>query len=142
MKEFDPILNVENSGLILDQGCWPSFHDAEMHNLNIWRGDVRPDDNVWIGPVVEASFELCALENPYFVDLKFHDCSSIIMEELICQNPVYDLTFRYEARGTYRNGTPLSPHILVRFVEAFGVVLSFTCFRIQVLGRRETEGHH
>ena len=81
MKDFDPIRDVENSQLILDQGCWPNYHDAEVHNLNIWRGDVRPDDNVWIGPVVDASFELCALKDSYIVVLKFHDCNSIRMEE-------------------------------------------------------------
>ncbi len=130
MKDFDPIKDVENSQLILDQGNWPNFHDAEVHNLNIWRGDVRLDDNVWIGPVVEASFELCALKEPYIVVLKFHDCNSIRMEEFNHQNAVYDLTFQYEARGTYRDGRPLPPHILVTFEEAFGVALSFTCFRI------------
>lgn len=139
MKDFDPIRDVENSQLILDHGVWPNFHDAEVHNLSIWRGDVRPDDNVWIGPVVEASFELCALKDPYIVVLKFHDCSAIRMEEFNHQNAVYDLTFRYEARGTYRDGTPLPPHILVRFEEAFGVALSFICFRVEAVERREIE---
>ena len=44
-------------------------------------GDVRPEDNVWIGPVIEASFELSALENPYMAVLKFHDCDAIRMED-------------------------------------------------------------
>lgn len=65
MKEFDPVNDVEDSQLVLDHEEWPNFHDAEVHNLNIWRGDVRPDDKVWIGPVIEASFELFALERPY-----------------------------------------------------------------------------
>lgn len=99
MKEFNPIEDVENGKLILDQGEWPNFHDAEVHNVNIWRGDIRPDDNVWIGPVIEATFELTALERPYIVVLKFHDCSTIRMDTFNHQNAVYDLTFRYEERG-------------------------------------------
>ncbi len=65
MEEFDPIKHIENSNLALDNGQWPTFHDAEVHNLNIWRGDVRPEDNVWIGPVVEASFALCNIHLLY-----------------------------------------------------------------------------
>ena len=140
MKEFNPVEVVENSQLILDDNNWPNFHDAEVHNLNIWRGDIRPEDNVWIGPVIKATFELCALKEPYLVTLKFHDCDSIRMEEFNHQNAVYDLAFRYEARGNYRDGSPLPPHIVVRFEQAFGVALSFTCFRIQVVARSET-GH-
>ena len=99
MTHFDPIRDIENSDIILDSGEWPNFHDAEVHNLNMWRGDVRPDDNVWIGPVIEASFELCALKNPYIAVLKFHDCDEIRMEEFNHQNAVYDLTFEYVSRG-------------------------------------------
>ena len=25
-------------------GEWPSFHDAEVIKLNLWRGDIRPGD--------------------------------------------------------------------------------------------------
>jgi len=137
MKKFDPIKDVEDSHLILDHGDWPNFHDAEVHYLNIWRGDVRPDDNVWIGPVIEASFELCALEKPYIAVLKFHDCDSIRMEEFNHQNAVYDLIFRFEARGTYTNGEPLPPNISVHFEQAFGVALSFNCFRVQAIEQSE-----
>ena len=129
--------DVEESRLILDHGEWPNFHDAEVRNLNIWRGDIRPEDNVWIGPVIEASFELCALQKPYIAVLKFHDCDSIRMEDFNHQNAVYDLRFNYEARGTYTNGEPLPPCISVGFEQAFGVALTFRCFRVQALERRE-----
>jgi len=139
MKRFDPLEEVLDSQLIVDHGEWPNFHDAEVHHLKIWRGDVRPDDNVWIGPVIEASFELCALKKPYMVVLKFHDCESIRLQEFNHQNAVYDLTFAFEARGTLTTGEPLVPYIVVNFEEAFGVALSFKCFRIQAIGRREIE---
>ena len=139
MKRFDPIETVEDSQSILDHGKWPNFHDAELHNLNIWRGDVRPDDNVCIGPVIEAIFELCALKNPYIVVLRFHDCDSIRMEEFNHQNAVYDLKFAFEARGFCKDGGPLTPHIAVSFEQAFGVALSFKCFRVQAVERREVD---
>jgi hypothetical protein len=137
MRRFDPLEDIENSQLILDHGEWPNFHDAEVHDLKMWRGDVRPDDNVWIGPAIEASFELCALKDPFIVVLKFHDCDSIRMKEFNHQNAVYDLTFRFEARGNYNNGSPSPPYVSVSFEEAFGVALSFKCLRVQVLERRE-----
>jgi hypothetical protein len=92
-----------------------------VHNLNIWRGDVRPDEDIWIGPIIEASFELCALEKPYIAILKFHDCESIRMEEFNHQNAVYDLKFKYEARGTYTDGEQLPlGHALVLIREQEG----------------------
>jgi hypothetical protein len=137
MVAFDPIKEVEASELILDNDEWPNFHDAEVHELNIWRGDVRPDDNVWIGPVIKASFELCAIKNPYIVILKFHDCESIELASFNQQNAVYDLSFSFEERGFLQDGKPMTPWICVRFEQAFGVRLSFKCFRIQAIERRE-----
>ena len=142
MRAFDPIAEVEDSRLILDGGEWPNFHDAEVHNLNIWRGDVRPNDNVWTGPVIEASFELCALQYPYIVVLKFHDCDGLRLEEFNHQNAVYDLTFEFEPRGRLADGRPLTPHIAVRFEQAFGLALSFKCFRVQAVERREKNLSH
>lgn len=136
MRAFDPIADVEESHLILDRGAWPNFHDAEVHHLNIWRGDVRPEANVWIGPVIETSFELCALQHPYIAVLKFHDCESIRMEAFNHQNAVYDLAFQFENRGTLNDGTPMPPFIVVRFEQAFGMALSFKCMRVQALERR------
>ena len=137
MTEFNPLKAVENSHLILDLGEWPNFHDAEVEYLNIWRGDIRPDENVWIGPIIEASFELCALKNPYIAILKFYDCESIRLKEFNHHNAAYDLKFNLEARGACVDGTPLTPYITVSFEQSFGVELSFKCFRVQALGRRE-----
>ena len=137
METFNPVIHIENSSLILDDSEWPNFHDAEVHNLNIWRGDVRPDDNVWIGPVIEVTFELCALKHPYIVTLKFHDCETIKLEEFNHQNAVYDLNFDFEARGTLTDGNPLTPYINVTFEQAFGMALTFKCFRIEAVERKE-----
>lgn len=133
MKEFDPIEDVEDSNFALDNGKWPNFHDAEIHNISIWRGDVRPDDNVWIGPVIELVLELCALKNPFMVVLRFYDCELIRLEDFNHQNAVYDLSFKFEERGTLTNGEPLTPYIAVNFEHAFGASLSFKCFRVQAI---------
>lgn len=137
MQEFNPIEDVEDSDLVLDSGEWPNFHDAEIHNLSIWRGDVQPDDDVWIGPVIELTLELCAVKNPYMVVLKFHDCESIKLEGFNHQNAVNDLSFKFEERGTQTNGESLAPYITVNFEQAFGASLSFKCFRVQAINYNE-----
>jgi len=137
MRSFDPLADILNSHLVLVDGLWPNFHDAEVHDLNIRRGDIRPGDNVWIGPVIEASFELCALREPFIAVLKFHDCDAVGLKDFNHQNAVYDLTFEFFPRGHYNDGSPLPPGIAVTFEQAFGAALSFTCARVEVLGRRE-----
>ena len=140
MREFDPVQDVDNSGLIVDNGGWPNFHDAEVHELKLWRGDVRPHDNVWIGPVMEVAFELCAIEHPYLVVLAFHDCEDIRLQAFDHQNALYDLAFAVEERGTCRDGTPLTPYICVTFRQAMGLELSFKCFRVRAVARTELPG--
>ena len=139
MNKFNPLKQVENCELILDGKEWPNFHDAEIHALNIRRGDVRPDQNVWIGPIVEITFELCALRNPYIVTLKFHDCEQIQMKDFNRQSALYDLNLTFEGRGALNNGEPMTPYIVVRFEQAFDAELSFKCFKIEAIGRRDID---
>ena len=136
MEAFDPLTTVENCQLILDQGKWPNFHDAEVHNLNIWRGDVRPHDDVWIGPMIEITFELCALKNPFIAVLKFYDCEAISLQEYNQKNAIYDLRFEYQSRGELLDGNPMTPYIFFEFESAFGVGLSFKCYRVEVIDKK------
>ncbi len=34
----------DSQKLISVFGAWPSFHDAEVIELHLWRGDIKPDD--------------------------------------------------------------------------------------------------
>lgn len=63
------------------------------------------------------------------------------MQEFNHQDVVYDLSFKYQERGHLNNGEPLTPYIQVSFVSAFGRLLSFRCFRVQALERREVLNH-
>jgi len=137
MPAFNPVTEIENSQLILDQGEWPNFHDAEVHNLQIWRGDVRPEDDVWVGPQLEMTLELCALPKPFLVTLKFYDCEGIGLTGFNHQNALYDLSFCYQGRGKLNSGEPMTPFICVNFEQAFGAALSFRCFRIKVVSKRD-----
>ncbi len=59
------------------------------------------------------------------------------MEEYNPQSALYDLDFSLEPRGLLKNGEPLTPYICVRFEEAFGAALSFKCFRVEAVERKE-----
>jgi len=139
MMPFDPVENVENAKALLDGGEWPNFHDAIVYSLNFWRGDMRPDDNIWVASTIEASLALNALEHPYVVDLRFHDCDQIRMANFDHNNDIYMLSFSFEPRGFYADGvTPLSPYFRVTF-ESGGIqepLLSFKCFRVEAIRRR------
>ncbi|MDM1696672.1 hypothetical protein HX099_08380 [Thiopseudomonas alkaliphila] len=145
MKEFDPVRHIVGSSAILeDDGTWPSFYESEVYSFKFWRGDLRPEDNVYIAPVIETSFELATHEFPYVVDLKFHDCDSIEMSYFNHQNVIEELTFSFEDRGFYADGvTPLPPYICVKIgTPNHTVALTFKCFKVEVIGRREIQGRH
>ncbi len=137
MIEFDPKNTVTNSDLILVDNEWPSFHDAEVHFYNYWKGDLRPDDEVWVGPEIIIDFELCALEHPFFVKIKFLDCTAVQMSSDNPDNMMVDLDLSYEERGFFKNGKPLPPYIVVSLIETFGFHLTFKCFDIEIMERYE-----
>lgn len=134
MPEIDPRKIVAGSDLILDaSGKWPNFHDAEIIDLHFWQGDVRPDQDIYIGPEITVTLKLCALQFPIVAVLKFENCSNISMPAFGEQNPIMDLEFGMEDRGRMKDGTPLTPHILVHFLPAYRFALSLKCFQVSVL---------
>lgn len=44
-------------------GYWPSFHDAEILELTFWRGDVEPEANRYIFPVLNVTLHVWELSN-------------------------------------------------------------------------------
>ena len=143
MKVFDPVHHIVGSSAILEaDGTWPSFYESEIYSFNFWRGDSRPEDDFYISPTIEASIEMTWHECPFVVDLKFHDCDSIEMSYFNHQNVIEELTFSFEERGFYADGvTPLPPYICVKIgTPKHTVALTFKCFKIEVVGRREIKG--
>ena len=119
-------------------GQWPSFHDAEIMELRLWRGDVRPGDwddrNVF--PVVTAKFHVF-IENPSshhtLTTLRFEDVDDFRMEGFNHQNAILELSIHIHPRGTFGDGQDLPPYLVVQFKPAFGMGASFRCFRIEVV---------
>ncbi len=124
-------------------GEWPSFHDAEIFDLHLWRGDVKPGDwddrNVF--PVVTAKLRVLGATqrgathsgHDVLVTLRFHDVDDFKMDRFDHINQIVELSINTQERGTFTNGERLPPYLIVSFEPGAGVRMSFRCFRIEVV---------
>jgi len=117
-------------------GAWPSFHDAEIISLDLWRGDLAPERDSWIAPVITMKIRLLEATQPgathagndTLVTLRFQDADDIKLLGFNHQNSIDELVFSQETRGE-----GLLPYLRVTLVPDFGVDASFRCFRAEVL---------
>lgn len=122
---------------------WPSFHDAEVLELSLWRGDVEPEAGRYIFPVLNVTLHVWELSNEtnetnphgYLVTkhhtltkLRFHDVGDFRMEGFNHQNAILGLSITREERS---QGP--SPIFVVHFDPAHGMGASFTRSRIEVV---------
>ncbi len=119
-------------------GRWPTFHDAEVIEVHLWRGDVRPGDwddrNVF--PVLTAKIHIF-IENPgsqhTLATLRFEDVDDLKMEGFNHENAILGLSISIQERGKFESGEDLPPYLVVQFQRGFGISASFRCFRIEVI---------
>jgi hypothetical protein len=124
-------------------GSWPSFHDAEVTDLHLWRGDIKPGDwddrNVF--PVLTAKLRLLEATQPgathaghdVLATLRFHDVDDFKMDHFDHINEIRELSIRTQERGTFTSGERLPPYLVVQFEPGSGMSMSFRCFRIEVV---------
>ena len=120
-------------------GYWPSFHDAEVIEFNLWRGDVDPDAKRYTFPTLTTKIHLWEITSEldargYYVlrhhtlaTLRFHDVSELHMEGFNHQNAIYGLSIT----SAPMEGFPQRLH--VEFEPAFGVTATFYCLRAEVI---------
>jgi hypothetical protein len=121
-------------------GYWPTFHDAEIVELHLWRGDVDPELNKYIFPILTVKIHLFEMSEKTNSDgifdfskhtlatLRFHDVvDDFKLSGFNHQNAIMALTFTVQKRGE------LKPYLQVEFEPAFGMGAFFKCFRIEVL---------
>jgi hypothetical protein len=121
-------------------GHWPSFHDAEILDLSLWRGDVDPERNKYVFPVLTLTVHLWEMTKEvdsagYFVlrdhtlaTMKFHNVDRLQMQGFNHQNAIFGLSVDRRERDE----SP-SPYFAVELEPAFGVSASFTCLRVEVV---------
>ena len=123
-------------------GHWPSFHDAEIVELHLWRGDVDPDRERYVFPVLTVKllqvWELTqetdargflVSRHHILVTLRFHELDQTLkLDGFNHQNAIFELLIsRHE-----RTAGP-SPYFDVSFVSSFGMGASFRCYRVEVV---------
>lgn len=146
MSEFEPTSSILGSEkLTAIFGRWPSFHDAEVIEFSLWRGNVSPEKEQYTFPVLTTKIHLWEMTDQVgpegqfiltkstLATLRFHDVHDIEMEGFNHQNAILDLAFGIEPRGLFTNGEPLPPYITVQFEPAFGLSAFFKCFRVEVV---------
>lgn len=127
-------------------GYWPSFHDAEVYELTLLRGDAAkrvaastvPPELVVKIHLFEMTKDLDELGQFIFqkftlVTLKFLHISDMNLTGFNHQNAIYELSLETAERGHYTNGEPMTPYIVVRFKAGFGLDASFKCLGVEVV---------
>jgi hypothetical protein len=121
-------------------GYWPSFHDAEVIKFDLWRGDVEPEADRYVFPVLTAQIHLWELTSDvdsrgYLVlryhtlaTLRFQDIDDMHMEGFNHQNAILGLHFTMEDREA-----DAQPWIHVEFEPAHGISARFRCLRVEVI---------
>ena len=128
-------------------GYWPDFHDAEILEINFWRGDVDPDQGRYDFPVFSIIVHLWEMTHEtdpkgflkrrhnVAAKIRFFDVDHFQMEGFNHQNAILGLSIdRLE-----RSEGP-SPYLAVRMEPAHGMGASFECLRIEVLDARPCDG--
>lgn len=121
-------------------GYWPSFHDAEVMELNLWRGNVNPEKGQYNFPVCTVTLHLWeitdevdskgfyVLRNHTLASIRFFDAQELNVEGFNHQNAIARLDIAEE------QGSEATRRLFnVRFPAAFGMDASFKCSRIEVV---------
>jgi hypothetical protein len=131
---------IENSNKLIEIfGYWPSFHDAEVIDLHLWRGDVEPEAGRYVFPVLTIKLHVWEVTNEVNTEgflvsrchtlstLRFHNVDEFRMEGFNHQNAILGLSIVQEERA---QGP--SPVFAVQFDAAFGMGALFFCSHIEV----------
>jgi len=121
-------------------GYWPSFHDAAVTELAIWRGDVEPETGRYVFPVLKTQLHVWELTKDANLDgflvlrhhtlttLRFDDVNEFHMEGFNHQNAILGLSIIRQDRS--EGPTPV---FAVHFNPAHGMGASFICSRVEVV---------
>ncbi len=116
-------------------GAWPSFHDAEVIALDLWRGDICPERNIWVEPTLTAKIQVLEATQigahhagkDALVSLRFHGVNNLRLDGFNHQNAINGLTMILGFHDQSR-----SPSVQVCFIQGHDVGSSFRCSRIEV----------
>jgi hypothetical protein len=123
--------------------AWPSFHDAEVVELNVSRGHMYPGE--WdyrnVPPSVTVKVRVLRATQPgatsaghdALVTLRFTDASEIMVAGFDEMHCITAISVTPVPRGTRTDGQPLTPRLDVSIVTGNRVSASLSCLGIEVV---------
>ncbi len=150
MEKFDPSPHIRNSYKITDVfGYWPSFQDAEIHELRLTVAGAEP----WVlgsdSPALEMTIHVFertdeltpegrfVLSKHTLVRLRFSNIDGLQLSNFWYQNCISDLDFEIEPVRSFRAGVPVeeSPSnlLLVSIHSSVGLSGKFKCRSAEVI---------
>ena len=124
---------IENAELVESVfGCWPSFHDAEIHSIAItWDCDSGPQMDVtihhWKMTSEVDSKGYYVLKDHTLTTLRFFNISELQLAGFNQQNVLCDIEITEIAEA------PSKSSFSVSMPSSFGCEASFKCGRIRVM---------
>lgn len=114
-------------------GCWPTFHDAEVIELQLSRKEIRPPSGDCDISMPSLKIKLhVMIERPgshhTLATLKFTEVEDFQMEGFNQQNAILELSIRTEESADRRTSS-----FIVTIHPAYGMSASFKCASIEVL---------
>jgi hypothetical protein len=126
-------------------GYWPTFHDAEILEISLWRGELKPDDDLYVFPTLTVRIHLWELtdqtdddgslkqQKHTLVVLKFYNIEAVTVRDFNYLNTIEELRFSIGATEPAKSSNIKQTPVLVEFVESFGVSARFTCVGVEVV---------
>jgi hypothetical protein len=140
MPEIAPLITGSEK-LTSIFGRWPSFHDAEIHELHFHRGhsnasaDRRKSPyltaklHTWVMTNVVDENGFLSRKNHTLVTMEFRDLDEEFkMEGFNHQNAIFGLDIEQKTR---EDGD--TPYFAVEFEPCYGMYAIFTCRQIEIL---------
>jgi len=140
MSAIESFINGSEK-LIGKFGYSPSFHDAEVIDLHLWRGDVDPARNAYVFPVLTLTLHCWELTREVntegYLILRHHTLTTLqftnVFDDIQIhgfnhQNAIFGLSI---ARLERTDGP--SPYFSIVVEQSFGVGVTFTCMGMEVV---------
>jgi hypothetical protein len=128
MVDIAEILGSEK--LIAINGRWPSFHDAEVLELTLSRGEMSGDN--WVSPSITVRIHVF-IELPNskhtLTTIRFDNITEVNIQEFNHQNAILGL-YISRSEDSSSNGRTI---FAVEFRPAFGISAFFRCSAIEVV---------
>lgn len=130
-----------NEKLTVIFGFWPSFHDAEVVDLHLWRGDAITERSHPRFPVLTTKIHLWeltkevdargyyVLRNHTLATLRFHDVLNLEIKGFSHQNVIFGLSIKSQelSEGPWKRSFD------VEFEPVAEFEVTFRCSRIEVV---------